>query len=562
MTTTAPIATAKHDAPASIPRVSGALPLVGHLFELRRTPIELMRRGRATCGELAGIRLGRHDLVLLYGEEAQEAFFRAPDEQLDQAAAYPFMKPIFGAGVVFDAATPEQRKQAMKNQALQDTMMRGHAETIAFETAHMIESWGASGEIDLLDFFAELTIYTSSACLIGKEFREELTPEYTRLFQELERGTDWLAYISPHLPLPSFRTRDRARRRLVELIQGIIDNRKREGRKTSDLVAVLTSIKNEDGTPRYNADLITGMFISMMFAGHHTTSGTAAWTLIELLRHPEIMGDVVDELDTLFADRREVSYQALRAIPELECSIKESLRLHPPLIMLSRIVQEPFRYKGWTVGKGTTISVSPAVSNRMPEVFPDPDRFDPGRYKNNPAADRRVFAWLPFGGGRHRCVGAQFALMQLKTIFSVLLRRYSFEMSQPAASYRNDESKMVVQLEQPCRVRYRRREGISGGESAHATVGGAVAAAGDACPAGAAASDACPAEAGRARIELDLDLCQGHGVCVGEARDLFEIDPAERKVRLRTDRITAEQRERAERAVKHCPTSALRLLDD
>ncbi|MEE8312031.1 MAG: cytochrome P450, partial [Candidatus Binatia bacterium] len=530
--------------------------------------------------ELAGIRLGRHDLVLLYGEEAQEAFFRASDEQLDQAAAYPFMKPIFGAGVVFDAASPEQRKQAMKNQALQDTMMRGHAETIASETERMIESWGASGEIDLLDFFAELTLYTSSACLVGKEFREELTPEYTRLFQELERGTDWLAYISPYLPLPSFRTRDRARRRLVELIQGIIDSREREGRKPSDLVAVLTSIKNEDGTPRYNADIVTGMFIAMMFAGHHTTSGTAAWTLIELLRNPGIMGDVVAELDTLFADGREVSYQALREIPELECSIKESLRLHPPLIMLSRIVQEPFKYKGWTVEKGTTLSVSPAVSNRMPEVFPDPDRFDPGRYKNNPSADRRVFAWLPFGGGRHRCVGAQFAIMQLKTIFSVLLRRYSFEMSQPAASYRDAGSRMVVQLEQPCRVRYHRREAVAARAttSPNATVAG-DGAAGDACPAASArtASGACPAStagtasaastaagasAGRARIEVDLDLCQGHGVCVGEAPELFEVDVAERKVRLRTDRITAEQRDRAERAVKHCPTSALRLLDD
>ncbi len=75
------------------------------------------------------------------------------------------------------------------------------------------------------------------------------------------------------------------------------------------------SIKDEDGSLRFSADMITGMFISMMFAGHHTTSGTAAWTLIELLRHPDEMAAVVAELDELYADGAEVSYQALREMP-------------------------------------------------------------------------------------------------------------------------------------------------------------------------------------------------------------------------------------------------------
>src|SRR5512145_3532107 len=109
------------------PLLSGGWPLLGHLLELRRDPIALMQRLRAECGEIGEFRLAGHPVVLLTGEEAQEAFFRAPDEQLDQAAAYPFMKPIFGEGVVFDA-TPEQRKQAMRNQSLRDKFMRGHAE--------------------------------------------------------------------------------------------------------------------------------------------------------------------------------------------------------------------------------------------------------------------------------------------------------------------------------------------------------------------------------------------------------------------------------------------------
>src|SRR6202011_4298474 len=111
------------------------------------------------------------DVVLLTGADANEFYFRAPEEELDQAEAYPFMTPIFGAGVVFDAP-PERRREMLHNQALRDKFMRGHAETIAGEVDRMVAAWdaqGGTGEIDLLDWFAELTIYTSSACLIGRK---------------------------------------------------------------------------------------------------------------------------------------------------------------------------------------------------------------------------------------------------------------------------------------------------------------------------------------------------------------------------------------------------------
>ncbi|HVP31378.1 MAG TPA: cytochrome P450 [Myxococcota bacterium] len=462
VTLAAPVDAGAHHGGAPPPRVSGGLPFLGHLLELRRRPIELLGRAHAQCGEVAELRLARLPLVMLYGEEAQEAFFRAPDEQLDQAAAYPFMKPIFGAGVVFDAP-PERRKEALRNQSLREKQMRGHAEVIANETERMLARLGERGEIDLLDFFAELTIYTSSACLIGKPFREELTPEFAHVYHDLERGTDAIAYVNANLPIPSFRKRDQARRRLVELVTDIMEARRRAGEPKGDLLDVLMRVRQEDGRPRFTADEITGMFISMMFAGHHTTSGTAAWTLIELLRHPDYLRSVVEELDALYADGSEVSYHALRDIPRLENGIKEALRLHPPLILLLRKVAYDFHYKGYTVAAGKLVGVSPAISNRLPECFREPERFDPERYAEGREEDRlHPFGWIPFGGGRHRCVGGPFAMIQLKAIFSVLLTRYEFEPAQPPESYRNDHSKMVVQLAQPCRVRYRRRAARAG----------------------------------------------------------------------------------------------------
>ncbi len=433
----------------------------GHLEDLRSDPIGLLHRVREECGDVGRFRLADREVVLVTGSEANEAFFRAPDDVLNQADAYPFMTPIFGEGVVFDAP-PERRKEMLHNQALRGEQMKGHAETIEHEVRRMVADWGREGEIDLLDFFAELTIYTTSACLIGQRFREELDSRFADLYHDLERGTDALAYVDPHAPIESFERRDAAREQLVELVRGIMDRRREQpapGDDERDLLDVLMTLRDEDGELRFNADEITGMFISMMFAGHHTSSGTAAWTLIELLRHPDLMDEVVAELDELYAGGPTVSFQALREIPRLEAAIKETLRLHPPLILLLRVAQQEFEVGDYTVPPGTMVGASPRVSNRIAEDFPAPDTFDPDRYSEERQEDRlNRWNWIPFGAGRHRCVGSAFAMMQLKAIFSVLLQDYEFEMAQPSDSYRDDTSKMVIQLEQPCTVRYRRRE--------------------------------------------------------------------------------------------------------
>ena len=447
------------------PRVSGGETENGHLDELSRDPIALMARVRAECGDVGEFTLGGRDVVLLTGAGANEFYFRAPEEQLDQAEAYPFMTPIFGTGVVFDAP-PERRREMLHNQALRDKFMRGHAATIAREVEQMVAGWDDEGEIDLLDWFAELTIYTSSACLIGPRFRQELDGRFAQLYHDLERGTDPIAYVDPYADIESFQRRDAARAALVELVAGIMERRTDgspppEGE--ADLLDILLSIREEDGSPRFDADTVTGMFISMMFAGHHTTSGTAAWTLIELLRHPGEMAAVNTELDALYADGSEVSFQALREIPRLESAIKEALRLHPPLILLLRVAMEDLEYGGYRIGAGKFVGASPAICNRIPEDFPDSDAFVPTRYLEPREEDRaNPWTWIPFGAGRHRCVGAAFAMMQLKAIFSVLLQGWEFEAAQPLDSYRNDHSKMVVQLEQPCLVRYRRRAAVSG----------------------------------------------------------------------------------------------------
>ncbi|MCT1353527.1 cytochrome P450 [Gordonia sp. p3-SID1431] len=440
-------------------RVSGGEGEHGHLDELATDPLALFWRVREECGDVGMFQLADREVVLVSGSAANEEFFRAPEEDLDQAAAYPFMTPVFGEGVVFDTS-PEERSKAIRNSALKGAHMKQHAVTIPNEVERIIAEWGDEGEIDLLDFFAELTLYTSSSCLIGRKFRERLNGHIAHLFHDLEKGTDPIAYVDYNADIESFRKRDEARAELVEFIQGVMDERianPTEDKEDRDLMDVLVQVG-------FDANTITGMFISMMFAGHHTTSGTAAWTLIELLRNPDYMRRVYEELDDIYGEtppgeRPEYTFAHTRQMPQLENALKEALRLHPPLIILMRVVQNDFHVEDFEVKAGQSIAVSPAISNRLPEDFPEADTFDPDRY-DKPRQEDLVnrWTWIPFGAGRHRCVGAQFAIMQLKAIFSVLFQNYEFEMLQPPESYRNDHSKMVVQLQQPCRVAYRKRQ--------------------------------------------------------------------------------------------------------
>ncbi len=528
------------------PKLSGALPIVGHMLSFARNPFTFLMRLRERLGEIGEFRMFHQEMVFMSGPEANEAFFRAPDDQLDQSAAYKVMTPIFGKGVVFDAP-PHKKDQQLKMlmPVLRDKPMRGYAQVIVQEVEGMIADWGESGEIDLLEFMKQLTIYTSSHCLLGREFRYELNEEFSQIYHDLERGVNPLAFVFPYLPLPVFRRRDKARVRIEELVTEIIEKRKRKPEKSEDAFQLLIDARYDDGS-RLSAHEITGMLVGTIFAGHHTTAGTAAWVLIELVKRPEHYQQVLQELDQLFGEQGEVTFQSLREIPRLENVIKEVLRLHPPLIFLIRKVMRDLHYKDYTIKAGKFVCVSPRVSHRIAEIFPDPEVFDPERYSPQRQEDRIPFSWIAFGGGRHKCTGNAFAMLQLKAIFSILLRRYTFELVCEPEAYIDDFEKMVVQPAEPCRLRYRRRSAASAA----------------AVKAGPDTSEVVQSPAkSTCRITVDYDLCQGHAACMSEAPEIFQVDE-QGKLTVLQDNPPDTLLTKARLAEKYCPTQAIKVETD
>ncbi|MDQ3035342.1 MAG: cytochrome P450 [Myxococcota bacterium] len=574
------------------PRLSGGLPLVGHSIEFVRATMDLLFRANRELGEVAAFSVMGREMVAMFGPEAHEAVFRAPDAQLSPTEAYKIMTPVFGKDVVYDAS-PEKMAEQLKMllPALKDRRMRTYGEAVVHETAESTSSWGESGVVDFVEFCRVLTNFTSSRCLLGQEFREGMSEEFARVYHDLEAGVTPLAYINAHLPVPSFRRRDKARVRMVEMITGVIRGRRAGERKGEDFLQTLMESKYSDGRD-LTEDEITGLLLAGMFAGHHTSSVTTAWSLLELLQNPLQLQRCVAEIDRVFGDGRPVSHAALRELTFTEAVVKEALRMHPPLFMLVRVAQKDFTYKNYFVPKGAWIVLSPTVAHRIPEVFKDPDTFDPDRYLAGREEDKRDFAYIAFGGGRHKCLGNAFAILQIKAILALLLGQFDFGLCGDAieANFQG----LVIGPKEPCRVRYRRRaqpsvtmamgselaamskdaaavagtngaevNGANGGHVNGAAIPAEVAAAAKAagCPAHAHAPQHTAPEATSPslRVRIDRDLCQGHAVCVGEAPEVFAISPNDGKVMLKVARPSAELHAKVRAAAEHCPTRSIRI---
>lgn len=540
------------------PKAKGGLPWIGHMFSFVRNPYRFVEKVATESGEIVSFKLLGQKIVLLTGDEASELFYRSSDEELDQSAAYKLMTPIFGEGLVFDAPISRKNEQLkMLMPSLQMDAMRQHSEKIVTEVEDIIHDWGNSGEIELVEFMKQLTINTASHCLLGKEFRYELSDEFARIYHDLEQGVNPVAYHFPYLPIPKFKRRDQARARLQELVGQIVNKRKNQKDKPSDMFQTLIDMEYKDGT-KLDDNEITGLLVGAIFAGHHTSSGTAAWVLIELLKNPHLMRATVKELDELLGSQGKVTFQSLREMPILENVLKEVLRLHPPLIILMRQVSKDLHFKDYVIKAGEMVWACPPVTHRLSKLFSNPHSFDPDRFSPARKEDRNLMAYQPFGGGKHKCSGNAFAMFQIKAIFATLLRRYEFELVDAPDSYVDNYSEMIVQPKSPCRVRYKLRDpntiATQFGTKGNLEETG--------CPIHGDTVKPSAAKASEPHLILAVDrgLCQGHGVCVGEAEDYFRLDN-DNVMHLLKKSISPADREKIEKAVQYCPNQALRIIN-
>ena len=403
-------------------------------------------------------------ITFLIGPHVSEQFFKARDADMSQKEVYEFNVPTFGKGVVFDVDHLTRAEQfRFFADSLKSDRLRSYVGMMVKEAEDYFGKWGESGEVDLLDALSELIVLTASRCLLGREIRETLFSEVTTLVHDLDKGMVPLSVFFPYAPIEAHRKRDAARRDLAAIFDRVIQARREANAHEPDVLQTFIDARYRDGS-RLTNDQVLGMLIAVLFAGQHTSSITSTWTgLLTIANKERVMPTLEGEQKKVMEKHGgKIDFDVLAEMDELHYAIKEALRMHPPLIMLLRQCHKPFKVttskgKEFVVPKGHIVATSPAFSHRLNNVFSDADTYKPSRFRQPSPEDKEKFAsFIGFGGGRHGCMGETFAFMQIKTIWSILLRNFEFELvgKLPEPDYEG----MVVGPKHPCTIRYKRRK--------------------------------------------------------------------------------------------------------
>jgi sterol 14-demethylase len=347
-----------------------------------------------------------------------------------------------------------------------------------------IDEWGTLK--DVVDVLSEITILTASRTLQGKEVREGLDKSFAALYTDLDGGFTPLNFMFPNLPLPSYRRRDVAHAKMSQFYQDIIARRRTNGAQNHggeeehDMLAALMEQTYRSGRPLKDHEM-AHIMIALLMAGQHTSSATGSWALLHLANDPEVQEQLYNEQASHFRQAdgswRLPTYEELRDLPVLDAVIRETLRVHPPIHSIMRKVTEPVPVpstlssaptstradpnKPIVVPAGHYVLASPLVSQMDPSVWRDSESWTPARWLDPEGVAAQAFAayadvggetidygfgavskgtdspYQPFGAGRHRCIGEQFAYLQLGTIISAVVRRVEMKVKGkfPAHNY-------------------------------------------------------------------------------------------------------------------------------
>ncbi|RUS17280.1 lanosterol 14-alpha demethylase [Endogone sp. FLAS-F59071] len=507
------------------PMVFYWLPYIGSAISFGANPIKFMQDCQKKYGDCFTYKLIGRRITVCLGPDGNYFAFNGKATVISIAEAYKTMTtPVFGKEVVYDAphhVFMEQKKleimrlgkDTRKSEGtyafgsvgvkqstpshtprlkispsrfiklgLSIENLRKHVPMMIEETYEYFENHFAkpSGEIDIHKAMSELIINTASRCLLGKEIRSTLGTEgseIAELYADLDNGFQPINYLFPNLPLPSYRKRDHANKRMAQIYSKIIQKRRESGDTSNiDIVQTLMEQSYKDGTPVPDHH-IAHIMIATLFGGQHTSATTSTWAILELAHKPELIRALQQEqIEALGSLSEPLDYDSLKKLILLDSVVRETLRLHPPLFQLMRKVMSDITFDktGHVIPTGDYLTVSPGVTQLDPTYFKNPMEFNPRRWLDSEDGMQQLEVgadanedygfgavgvsgrspYLPFGAGRHRCIGEAFAYVQLKTILGLFVRVFDFELDPKRGLPPSDFTSMVVMPEKPSTIRY------------------------------------------------------------------------------------------------------------
>lgn len=313
--------------------------------------------------------------------------------------------------LVEDDAAHAALRQAIKP-ALHRLVVEGHIRTMWRCVDRVTQTWQDNTPLDMLVEMRKAALLILTDALFGVDF----SPEMARLWPGVLRA---VRYISPG-PWVIWRGfshmgYNRHLRRVDDYLYRIIAQRRQNPTTAPDLLNTLIA------NPEMIDDLIRDQLMTMLIAGHDTSTAALAWALVTLGSHPEILARAQAEARQVLGDSAP-QMEHLPALPYLGQCIDETLRLYPPIHVGSRTAARDLAFNGFRIPAGRRVLYSIYLTHRHPDYWPNPAQFNPSRFDDRPGPGHTLF--LPFGGGRRNCVGRAFAEVEVKVVLARLLQRF------------------------------------------------------------------------------------------------------------------------------------------
>ncbi|KAJ4248365.1 Sterol 14-alpha demethylase cyp51c [Fusarium torreyae] len=468
------------------PVVFHIFPLIGSTVQYGIDPYKFFFDCQAKYGDcFTFVMLGKSTTVFL-GQKGNDFILNGKHADLNAEEVYgKLTTPIFGEEVVYDCSNQRfmDQKRLLKLGLTPDSL-RSYIPKFVKEVEDFVNTSpyfkGETGVVNITEVLAEITIYTAAASLLGNEVRSMFDGSFATVYRHLDDGFQPINFVIPGLPLPVNFRRDRARKAMEELFSDIVRQRRETGNQSdeTDMIWTLMDAKYKDGEAL--PDLHTArLLIAMLMGGQHNTAASGAWLMLELAHKPHLVEEMYKEqLEVLGSPPAPLTWENLQKLELSAKVIKETLRLHSPIHSILRQVRSPMRVPGteWVVPPSHTLLASPGTLARSEEFFPRPLEWDPHRWDKvdtteKPAGDSETVdygfgvmskavtsPYLPFGAGRHRCVGENYAYAQLGAIVATFVRLLHIEQVDPKAPLpETDYSSMFSRPMNPATIRWRRR---------------------------------------------------------------------------------------------------------
>jgi cytochrome P450 len=389
-------------------------------------PLPLLLGMYEEHGPIFSMRLLHTRVVFMLGPEANHFItVGAPQNFHWRESSFGDLIPLLGDGLLTIDDDYHDRARAIMMPAFHREQVTAAVDSMQLETAAAVAALPLGAVVDVYDWMRNLAMRIAMRALLGLDPDEAGKGAVAAEHFERALGFFGIDFGLRLLRGPGspWRRLVASRRILDEIVFAeIAERRAAPDPKRRDILSLLVAVRGEGGEAFSDRE-IRDQVMTLMFAGHDTSTSTVTFLLHELARHPDVLARLCEEQDRVLGSEPPSAAQLERDLPYLEMVVDEVLRLYPPAWIGPRRAVRDFEFGGYSVARGAYVNYSSWASHRLPEVFPEPEAFVPERFTRERKAALPRGAYVPFGGGQRICIGKRFGQTEVKLVATMLLQK-------------------------------------------------------------------------------------------------------------------------------------------